>query len=132
MAIINRQKYALSMIRILAAATMIIHGGARLYAGGVVPFGGFLEMQGFPIPVYLAWGITIFEIAGGVALLTGFCVRVSALIFAAQLLMGIALVHWREGWFVVGLGRNGMEYSVLLIICFIAVAFGATGKEKKT
>lgn len=27
-----------------------------------------------------------------------------------------------EGWFVVGAGRNGMEYSVLLIMVLIAVA----------
>jgi len=34
---------------------------------------------------------------------------------------GIALVHAPAGWFVVGLGRNGMEYSILLIICLAAV-----------
>jgi putative oxidoreductase len=28
-----------------------------------------------------------------------------------------------HGWFVVGLGRNGMEYSVLLIVCLLAVAY---------
>lgn len=34
---------------------------------------------------------------------------------------GILLVHAREGWFVVGGGRNGMEYSVLLISSLIAL-----------
>jgi hypothetical protein len=29
-------------------------------------------------------------------------------------------VHFQEGWFVVGGGRNGMEYSVLLMLCFTA------------
>ena len=28
------------------------------------------------------------------------------------------------GWFVVGLGRNGMEYSVLIIACLVAVLLG--------
>ena len=27
------------------------------------------------------------------------------------------MVHMPAGWFVVGLGRNGMEYSALLIVC---------------
>ena len=35
------------------------------------------------------------------------------------------MVHFREGWFVVGGGRNGFEYSVLLIVCFAAVALDA-------
>ena len=29
--------------------------------------------------------------------------------------MGIVLVHGPEGWFVVGMGRNGVEFSVLLL-----------------
>ena len=40
-----------------------------------------------------------------------------ALIYA----VGIAMVHAREGWFVVGAGRNGAEYSVLLIVCLLCV-----------
>jgi putative oxidoreductase len=31
------------------------------------------------------------------------------------------MVHAPEGWFVVGLGRNGAEYSVLLIACLMCV-----------
>ena len=41
--------------------------------------------------------------------------------FIVGLAVGIALVHAPSGWFVVGLGRNGMEYSVLLIVCLVAV-----------
>jgi len=36
--------------------------------------------------------------------------------------MGIALVHFPEGGFVVGRGRNGMEYSVLLIAVLTVIA----------
>ena len=30
------------------------------------------------------------------------------------------MVHASEGWWVVGAGRNGMEFSVLLIACLAA------------
>jgi hypothetical protein len=30
-----------------------------------------------------------------------------------------------KGWFVVGGGRNGMEYSVLLILCLVVIALDA-------
>jgi uncharacterized membrane protein YphA (DoxX/SURF4 family) len=42
--------------------------------------------------------------------------------FVAQLTAGIAMVHAEQGWFVVGLGRNGVEYSVLLVVCLVAIA----------
>lgn len=51
----------------------------------------------------------------------GRLVRPLAGYFAVQLAAGIAMVHFREGWFVVGVGRNGMEYSVLLIVGFVIV-----------
>jgi putative oxidoreductase len=110
---------------------MIIHGVARINAGGVAPFGEFLQATGFPLGFYLAWAITIFEIIGGIILAIGYFVPIIALIFAAQLIMGIVLVHAREGWFVVGLGRNGMEYSALLIVSFLAIAFVHFGKSEK-
>ena len=36
--------------------------------------------------------------------------------------MGVVLIHAAEGWFVVGAGRNGMEYSLLLIGSLALVA----------
>ncbi len=51
--------------------------------------------------------------------------------FAIQLLCGIVLVHFGEGWFVVGGGRNGYEYSVLLIACFVAVAIEASSSAAR-
>lgn len=127
----RRQHLALVFLRVFLAATMIIHGAARIAAGGVAPFGGFLDSQGFPFGFYLAWAITIFEIAGGIVLASGYFASVLALLFAAELIMGIALVHAKEGWFVVGLGRNGMEYSALLVVAFLAVAFAHYGESKR-
>lgn len=120
---VRRKHFAIVVIRIFLAATMIIHAIARINAGGVAPFGEFLTISGFPLGLYLAWAITIFEIVGGIILAVGYFVPVLALIFAIQLMLGIVLVHAKEGWFVVGLGRNGMEYSVLLIVSFLAIAF---------
>ncbi|MBY0416565.1 MAG: hypothetical protein K2W88_00690, partial [Pararheinheimera sp.] len=35
---------------------------------------------------------------------------------------GIAILHAKVGWFVVGPGRNGAEYSALLILLLLSVA----------
>lgn len=119
----SKPNLALTILRVYLALTMIIHGTARIYAGGVLPFGEFLNMQGFPFGFYIAWAITIFEIAGGIILIIGYFIPVLAVVFAVQLAVGIILVHASSGWFVVGLGRNGMEYSILLIISFLCVAY---------
>ncbi len=123
MAFSDKKSTALICIRVVLAALMFVHGAARIANGTVDDFGGFLGSQGFPLGFYLAWGITIFELMGSVLLAVGFYTYIVALIFAVELIAGIALVHSKEGWFVVGAGRNGMEYSVLLIASFLAVAF---------
>jgi putative oxidoreductase len=117
------------IIRVAAAAMMVIHGSFRVFAGGVAPFGEFLGSQGFPAGVAIAWLLTVVEIAGGLLLIAGRFVKPLCAWFSLELLAGIALVHFREGWFVVGGGRNGFEYSVLLIVCFAAVAVDASRAE---
>lgn len=42
-------------------------------------------------------------------------------LFSAIYVTGIYLVHAKAGWFVVGAGRNGAEYSVLLIVVLLCV-----------
>jgi putative oxidoreductase len=120
-----RAQRGIQIVRIAAAAMMIIHGTFRVLDGGVSGFGQFLGSQGLPAGVAVAWLLTIVEIAGGVLLVAGRFVRPLCIWFSLELLAGIALVHFREGWFVVGGGRNGFEYSVLLIVCFAAVAVDA-------
>jgi putative oxidoreductase len=115
---------ALAAIRIVVSGIMVTHGCYRALTDGFVPgFGGFLSEQGLPAGTAIATAITAWEILGGAVLAAGRLVRPLALGFVLELAAGIALVHAREGWFVVGGGRNGMEFSVLLIGCFAAIAW---------
>jgi len=106
---------ALLGFRLLVALLIGIHGWYRLLEGGSPVFGEWLMSQGIPLAHAMAWGVTIVEILGSACLALGLCVRPFSLVFISIYAMGIALVHAPEGWFVVGAGRNGMEYSVLLI-----------------
>lgn len=114
---INKEKLAFTIIRFAAAGNMLIHGIARIANDGVTPFDGFLTGIGFP--PYAAWVITLFEISASVLLMASKWVVPICFLFIIQLIMGIILVHGANGWFVVGAGRNGMEYNVLLILCFL-------------
>jgi len=114
------QSFALNLIRFAAAGNMLIHGIYRLSSNGVGPFDSWLSGLGFP--PFTAWLITIFEVAAAIMIMMGRWVAPLCIVFIAELGMGIFLLHRHEGWFVVGGGRNGMEYSVLLIVCFTATA----------
>ena len=113
---------ALLFLRVVLASLMFVHGAARISNGTVDDFGGFLGSQGIPLGFYAAWAITLFELVGSVLLAVGFHTWIIAIVFALELGAGISMVHWKQGWFVVGAGTGGMEYSVLLIACFLAVA----------
>lgn len=114
---------ALVFIRVVVAAMMFIHGSSRISFGTVGGFGEFLGAQGLPLGFYIAWAITLFELIGSVLLAAGFYAWIIALLFALELAIGIALVHWKEGWFVVGHGRNGMEFSALMIASLLSIAY---------
>lgn len=111
----------IKVLRYTLAILLGIHGVTRVVIGGVNGFGEFLLSQGIPAGVAIAWAITIFELLGSVALLIRRWVLPVAALFIVELAVGIKMVHLQEGWFVVGAGRNGMEYSVLLILGLVSV-----------
>lgn len=125
---INLNNGALAIIRIAAAGNMFIHGISRVFGGGVAPFDAYLSSLGFP--PYAAFIITAFELIAAVLIIINRWTSILSIIFCIELIAGIILVHGPEGWFVVGLGRNGSEYSVLLILCFISATLGYWPKRE--
>ena len=113
---------ALAPIRIVVSVIIGIHGWARLLADAVVPFGLWLDGQGIPLGMAVAIIVTALEIVGTPILAFGRLVFPLCLGYIGVYLCGLVMVHAPEGWFVVGLGRNGAEYSVLLITCLLSVA----------
>jgi putative oxidoreductase len=125
-----RAVLALTVLRCVLALLLAIHGWTRFLSGGVVPFGGFLESVGFPLGFWIAAAITVYEILGTPLLAWGRLVLPLTLGYVFIYTMGIVLVHAPHGWFVVGAGRNGMEYSVLLIVCLLLVGLQAWPRRK--
>lgn len=119
----RRSRRALLALRLVIAGLLAAHGWARLIAGGVAPFGVWLDSQHIPLGFYVAAGVTAYEIVGTLLLALGRWVTWLALGFIAIYATGLFMVHMPAGWFVVGLGRNGMEYSVLLIACLAMLAY---------
>lgn len=106
---------AYSILRIVMGIIFITHGTARLYYGSVPEFGGFLNSQGLMVGVSLAWIITIGEIICGGLLALGRYVRYCVIFHAMIITGGLFLIHVPQGWFVVGHGSGGVEYSLLIL-----------------
>ncbi len=118
------------ILRLSLAGLLAAHGWARLLGGGVAPFGDWLHSQGLPAGFYLAAAVTAYELIGTVLYAFGKWVWPLTLGFVTIYSTGLLLVHAPFGWFVVGAGRNGMEYSVLLILTLCCVGYRAFIEEK--
>ena len=112
------------VLRITLAAVFFMHGIPSIFTGAVNNFGNlYLNEVGFaPIGLPLAWMIKLSHVACAVLLILNRYIRVAALITIPILVAGIIMIHAAEGWFVVGAGRNGVEFNVLLISVLVYLA----------
>ena len=118
-----RAEQVLEILRVTVAILILIHGIYRLSAGLVAPFGIWLDSLGFPFGYGWAMAVTLYELVGPALMLTRRWTSLAALGHAFILTLGMILVHLPAGWFVVGGGRNGMEYSVILIVALLGIAW---------
>ncbi|MBE8712590.1 DoxX family protein [Sphingobacterium hungaricum] len=121
------------ILRIAVAVIMLAHSIPSLVTGSVNDFGnGYLNSQGFePIGLYLAWLIKLSHIACAILLMMNKWVKPICIITILILIAGIAMIHFQEGWFVVGGGRNGMEFNFLLIAVLLSIMYpNGWSKEK--
>src|SRR5262245_4982957 len=119
----SRSQLAWLVLRLVLAGLVAAHGYYRLLTGGSSGFGQWLTSQGVPFGLVVAWAVTLSEVVGSVLLALGLWVFPVTLLLSAIYVVGIAMVHAPNGWFVVGAGRNGVEYSVLLIATLLCVGF---------
>lgn len=118
-----RSRLAWVVLRLVLAGLIAAHGYYRLITGGSTGFGQWLTSQGIPFGLVVAWTITLTEVAGSALLAAGRLVFPVSIVLSAIYVVGIVMVHAPEGWFVVGAGRNGAEYSVLLVVALLCVGY---------
>lgn len=113
------------LLRLAVAIILLIHSVPGMFDNGVNDFGQFfLNENGFsPVGVPLAWVIKLSHVACAFCLLFEKYVRIAVIVTIAILIGGIIMVHYKEGWFVVGGGRNGVEYNFLLVIVLLSILF---------
>jgi putative oxidoreductase len=114
-----------TILRFAVAVILLMHGIPGMFDNGVNDFGNlYLNQQGFaPFGVPLAWAIKLSHVAAAVCLVFQKFVKWACGITIFILIMGIVMIHFEEGWFVVGGGRNGVEFNFLLITVLLTLMF---------
>jgi putative oxidoreductase len=113
------------LLRIAVAVILLMHSVPGMFNNGVNDFGKFyLNTVGFaPIGVALAWAIKISHVICAFCLLFNKYIKAASIITIMILIAGIIMVHFKEGWYVVGGGRNGYEFNFLLIFVLLTIMF---------
>ncbi|CAA9201129.1 DoxX family protein [Flavobacterium collinsii] len=113
------------LLRIAVAIILLTHSVFGMFNNGINDFGNlYLNQIGFaPFGIFLAWSIKLSHVVAAFLLLINKYVKPAGFVTIFILIMGIILVHFQEGWFVVGGGRNGSEYNFLLIVVLLAIMY---------
>jgi len=121
-------------LRILLGIVIFPHGAQKLmgWFGG----GGFTASMrwfesSFHIPTIFALLAILAESVGAVALIAGFFTRIAALAISVNMLVAVALVHRKIGFFMNWTGTakgEGFEYHILVAAIGIALMIMGGGR----
>jgi putative oxidoreductase len=117
----GQARTGVTILRAAVASVFVIHGVTRTVLGTVDDFGAFLSSSGVP-----AGPLNRLDNHGSGDVrrprLRPWAGRASPRTVVRPPDRGRHRDGAREGWFVVGAGRNGAEYSVLILACLFVAA----------
>lgn len=124
---------ATAILRVVPGVIFFAHGAQKMlgWFGGY----GFSGTMGFftgamHIPAVFAFLAIAAEFFGGLGLIVGFLTRVAALGITVNMLVAVAMVHWKFGFFMNWAGTQhgeGFEYHLLVLAITIFLMIRGAG-----
>jgi putative oxidoreductase len=121
-------------LRVLLGIVIFPHGAQKLLGwfggGGFTATMRWLESS-FHIPTIFALLAILAESVGAVALIAGFFTRIAALAISVNMLVAVALVHGKVGFFMNWGGNakgEGFEYHILAVAIGVALTIMGGGR----
>jgi putative oxidoreductase len=120
------------VVRLALGIVFFAHGSQKVFGW----FGGHglkatiqMFQQYLKVPPAATVLVAFIECFGGLALIVGFLARPSALGIIGVMLVAIAKVHWKNGFFLASQPgqSNGWEYNFVLLAMALAVLIGGAG-----
>ena len=125
---------SLLVVRVFLGVIFFAHGAQKVFGWFGGPglrgtIGYFKQALGVPPPLSVLAALS--ELLGGVGMIVGLLVRPAAVGLIIVMLVAIATVHWRNGFFMnwsLGPGKqHGFEMNFALIGMALAVLVGGAG-----
>ena len=123
-----------TILRVLLGIVIFPHGAQKLlgwFGGGGFDASMRMFESNFHIPTIFALLAILAESVGAVALIAGFFTRVAALAISVNMLVAVALVHGKVGFFMnwTGTGKGeGFEYHILAVAIGLALMIKGGGR----
>jgi len=113
------------LLRLAVSFILLMHSIPGMFNNGINDFGNlYLNQVGFaPFGVALAWTVKLSHVVCAACLLFEKYIRWAVMVTIVILVAGIVMVHFKDGWYVVGGGRNGVEFNFLLIVALLTILF---------
>ena len=121
------------VLRIMLGVVFFPHGMQKLLGWfGGPGFSGSMNMftSDMGIPALFAFLAIMAEGLGSLGLLSGLLTRVAALGITVNMMVAVAMVHWKNGFFMNWFGNQkgeGFEYHLLVIAIGIALMIRGGG-----
>ncbi|MFL5575183.1 MAG: DoxX family protein [Gemmatimonadaceae bacterium] len=126
-----KPRWVLLPLRLVVGFGFIAHGVAK-WSRGPENFGKLLHQIGAPLPIATAWGVTLLEVFGGLAILVGAFAALVSIPLIASMLVAMFTVQLRYGFSTVNtigltesgpiFGPPGYEINLLYIAALLAIA----------
>jgi putative oxidoreductase len=130
------RRWALLPLRLVIGYGFLSHGIAK-WSRGPANFGALLHQIGVPAPVPTAWMVTLLEVVGGLAIITGVLITLVSVPLIISMFVAMMTVHLRYGFSAINtigltasgpvFGPPGFEIDLLYIGGLIALALIGPG-----
>ncbi len=129
---VKRPEVGLLILRLSMGIIFFLHGWMKLAGGQELFVREMLAMVGWQMPNALLWLVALAELLGGLALILGLFSRWAAVALAVEMIVVLALFHFRQGFFIVAIPNVplafGFEFHVALVGGLICVALSGSGR----
>lgn len=121
-------EWGVFIMRVVLGLIFVMHGAQKMFGlFGGHPFNESAQFMttSFGIPLPLAYLSIVAELVGGIMLILGIFARFAALAIFVDMVVAVALVHFKNGFFMSGGPGLGYEYNIaLLALCLGVIMCG--------
>lgn len=121
----DRTDAALLLNRLAVGVVFAAHGAQKIFSYGMDGVTQAFQGMGIPLPGLNAYLASYTEFLGGIMLALGLFTRVVSVPVAFTMVVAIAMVHGKNGFFI---QNSGWEYNMVLLIMTGTLLLSGAGR----